>query len=62
MAERLCSIAKAAAPGVSIAAQTLTRENASTRILRRLGFVLKRSVIDPEKGTVWEWLDEKAKM
>ena len=62
MAERLRSVAKATAPGVSITAQTFPEDNASTRILRKLGFVLKGSVIDPEEGTVWEWSDEKAKM
>ncbi len=61
MAERLRSIAKAAAPNVCVTAQTLPEENASTRVLRKLGFVLKGSVIDPGEGTVWEWSDEKAK-
>jgi [ribosomal protein S5]-alanine N-acetyltransferase len=46
----------------SVTAQTLPEDNASTRVLRKLGFVLKGSVIDPEEGTVWERLfDEKAK-
>ena len=60
MAERLRSIAKAAAPSVCVTAQTISEENVSTRVLRKLGFVLKGSVIDPEEGTVWEWSDEKA--
>jgi hypothetical protein len=58
MAERLCSIAKAAAPNICVTAQTLPEENASTRVLRKLGFVLKGSATDPDAGTVWEWSDE----
>jgi [ribosomal protein S5]-alanine N-acetyltransferase len=61
-AERLRSIAKAAAPDVSVTAQTLPEESASTRVLRKLGFVLKGLVIDPAAGAVWEWSDEKAKL
>ncbi len=62
MAERLRSVAKATAPGVSITAQTFPEDNASARILRKLGFVLKGSVIDSDQGTVWEWSDEEPKM
>ena len=54
MAERLCSIAKAAAPNIRVTAQTLPEENASARVLHKLGFVLKGSVIDPKVGTAWE--------
>ena len=56
---RLLSFAKAAAPIVCVTTQTLLGENASTRVSRKLGFVLKGSVIDPEEGIVWEWSDEK---
>jgi ribosomal-protein-alanine N-acetyltransferase len=66
MAERLRSIAGRArppgAPRICVTAQTLPEENASTRVLRKLRFVLKGSVIDPEEGTVWEWSDEKVKI
>jgi len=31
-------------------------ENASTRILRRLGLQLLGPVEDPEDGTVWRWV------
>ena len=58
MAKQLCSIAKTAPLNVCVTAQTLPEENASTRVLRKLGFVLKGSMIDPEAGTVWEWSDE----
>jgi RimJ/RimL family protein N-acetyltransferase len=66
MAGRLCSIAGRArppgAPRICVTAQTLPEANASTRVLRKLGFVLKGSVIDPEEGPVWEWSNEKAKI
>jgi ribosomal-protein-alanine N-acetyltransferase len=58
MAERLCSIAKTAAPNILITAQTRPEENASTRVLRKLGFVFKGSVVDPDIGAAWEWSDE----
>jgi hypothetical protein len=36
-------------------AQTLPEENASTAILKKLGFTLVGSVQHPDDGTVWEW-------
>ena len=60
LAKQLCPIAKTAAPNICVSAQTLPEENASTRVLRKLGFVLKGLVIDPEVGTVWEWTDSSA--
>jgi RimJ/RimL family protein N-acetyltransferase len=43
-------------PGVMlVTAHTLRKENASTGILRRLGFDLKGTLIDPEDGPVWRW-------
>lgn len=36
-------------------AQTLSEENASTHILKKLGFVFTGPVIHPEDGKVWEW-------
>jgi RimJ/RimL family protein N-acetyltransferase len=66
MAKRLRSIAGRArppgAPRICVTAQTLPEENASMRVLRKLGFVLKGSVIDREDGTVWKWSDEKTKV
>lgn len=39
----------------TLTAKTLPQENASTRILRRLGFYLEGPVIDEEDGDVWLW-------
>lgn len=44
---------------MSILAHTLPQENASTRILRRLGFQLVGPVQDPEDGVVWQWQLER---
>jgi RimJ/RimL family protein N-acetyltransferase len=38
-----------------ILAHTLQEENASVRILRRLGFAWRGTVDDPEDGPVWRW-------
>ena len=38
-----------------VQAHTLPEESASTRLLRRLGFVYVGEVIDPEDGLVWRW-------
>jgi RimJ/RimL family protein N-acetyltransferase len=38
-----------------VRAHTLREENASVRILRRLGFALIGTVEDPEDGPVWRW-------
>ena len=38
-----------------VLAHTLPEENASTRILRGLGFAYVGEVIDPEDGLVWRW-------
>jgi ribosomal-protein-alanine N-acetyltransferase len=55
MAEHLVSIAKTAAPEVSVTAHTLPEENASTRILRKLGFEFVGPAIHPEDGKIWVW-------
>jgi len=55
-ARALVAIARAADPTLIIAAQTLPTENASTAILRNLGFRLDRTIDHPEDGKVWEWL------
>jgi len=39
----------------AVTAKTLPQENASTRILRRLGFDLEGSFMDEEDGEVWRW-------
>lgn len=38
-----------------VLAHTLPEENASTRVLRKLGFVLIEQFTDPEDGTIWKW-------
>ena len=53
MASALADIADAAA--VMPVAHTLPEENASTRALRRNGFVHAGEAIDPEDGLVWRW-------
>jgi RimJ/RimL family protein N-acetyltransferase len=55
MARALVDVARAAEPGITVTAQTLPAENASTRVLVRLGFVRAGTAVDPEVGTVWEW-------
>jgi RimJ/RimL family protein N-acetyltransferase len=61
MAERLISIARLSAPKISVTAQTLPQENASTRVLRKAGFILRGPVVHPEDGLVWEWCYEEKK-
>ena len=38
-----------------VRAHTLREENASTRILRRLGFVQQGTAVDADVGLVWRW-------
>ncbi|MCA9071026.1 MAG: GNAT family N-acetyltransferase [Planctomycetaceae bacterium] len=56
MARRLLEIAEETDPDIVVFAQTLPEENASTTILKKLGFVLSGPVEHPEDGTVWEWV------
>jgi hypothetical protein len=61
MAEALVGIARAQIPGITVSAQTLREENASTHILTKLGFRRVGTVEDEEAGLVWEWqLNEKS--
>jgi RimJ/RimL family protein N-acetyltransferase len=55
MAESLLSIAGTSAPEVSVTAHTLPAENASTRILRKLGFEWVGPRVHAEDGTIWVW-------
>jgi len=55
MAAELISMVGYADPDIVVTAQTLPRENASTSILKKLGFLLAGSLEHPEDGTVWEW-------
>jgi ribosomal-protein-alanine N-acetyltransferase len=54
-ARELIRIATASAPKIVVAAQTLPEQNASTALLKKLGFELQGSVMHPEDGEVWEW-------
>jgi RimJ/RimL family protein N-acetyltransferase len=53
----LALVDKAYATGevTSVIAHTLPRENASTRVLSRIGFVQDAEVQDPHQGTLWRW-------
>jgi ribosomal-protein-alanine N-acetyltransferase len=55
MAARLVALASQSSEVVLVTAHTMRNENASTRILRSLGFALKGTVLDPEDGPVWRW-------
>lgn len=55
MAWELVRLAQTHDPKITVFAQTLPEENASTSILKKLGFQCLGSVEHPEDGTVWEW-------
>ena len=55
MASRLTTLAREADPSVTVTAQTLPHENASTAILRKTGFQQTGTIEHPEDGPVWEW-------
>ena len=55
MASALIRIATNEAPAVTVAAQTLPEENASTSVLKKLQFSFVGCVEHPEDGLVWEW-------
>ena len=55
LARELVGIAREKDASLAVVAQTLPNENASTRILTKLGFQRKRTVDHPEDGLVWEW-------
>ena len=55
LARELVKIAQANNDTLTVFAQTLPEENASTSILKKLGFVMTRTVDHPEDGSVWEW-------
>ena len=54
-AQALCDFAFAQSGVRSIMAHTLAEENASCRILRKLGFAFVQEKIDIEDGRIWEW-------
>ena len=51
----LILIAREASPGITITAKTEPRYNASTRILKKLGFMYRGVVQDHEIGDAWQW-------
>jgi len=55
MASELIRFAWEKMPAVTVAAQTLPEENASTSVLRKLRFRLVGALEHPEDGQVWEW-------
>jgi RimJ/RimL family protein N-acetyltransferase len=56
MAQALVELAWAADPTLEqIIAHTLPQENASTRILQRLGFARAGEAVDADEGVVWLW-------
>lgn len=54
-ARALIAVARKADPTLLIVARTLPMTNASTAILRKLGFAHAGTVSTPDDGDVWEW-------
>jgi len=59
MAQRLVAIAQECDSSVRIVAHTLTEENASNHILKKLGFAFTGTVDHPEDGKIWKWSYEQ---
>jgi ribosomal-protein-alanine N-acetyltransferase len=55
MAHELIEIARSERPDITVTAQTLPEENASTAILRKLGFAHAGMLHTAEDGDVWDW-------
>lgn len=55
MASELIRISRETDPTVTVAAQTLPENNASTSILKKLNFAHVDEDVDEEVGPVWEW-------
>ena len=55
MAGKLLEVAWERPEVSAVIAHTLPEENASTRILQRLGFRLSGEAMDPDAGRVWRW-------
>ena len=55
MASELIRLAREKMPALTVAAQTLPEENASTSVLKKLRFRLVGALEHPEDGRVWEW-------
>lgn len=54
-AAALVAFAFAQAEVQTVTAHTLPQENASTKVLTKLGFVHTGTVQDPDDGEVWHW-------
>lgn len=55
MAQTLLKVAFDTIPDIKIVAQTLPEENASTTVLKKLGFQFTGEREHPEDGKIWEW-------
>lgn len=55
-ARSLVEIARRHSPGMELYAKTMPEENASTRILTKLGFQMIGTDTDHEIGEAWAWL------
>ena len=55
LAGKLVKIAHTTDSSLTVFAQTLPEENASTSILKKLGFQMTGTVDHPDDGLVWEW-------
>jgi|GEM_PF-109349 len=55
LARELVKIARMTDDKLNVIAQTLPEENASTGILKKLGFRMTGTVEHPDDGPVWEW-------
>jgi len=55
MARRLINTARQTDPEITVIAQTLPAANASTAILKKVGFDFSGAIMHPEDGEVWEW-------
>ena len=56
MARQMVNLARQAQPDVTVVAQTLPQESASTAILRTQGFAFEGEVEHPDDGRVWQWI------
>ena len=55
MASKLIALARQSAEVRQVIAHTLPLQNASSRVLRRVGMTCVGAVVDPEDGNVWRW-------
>lgn len=55
LASELVRIARGEEANLTVFAQTLPEENASTSLLKKLGFRMMRTIDHPDDGLVWEW-------